>query len=580
VGARHELEARLQWAHLAGGDVLFREGDADDAMYLVVSGRLRVAPRRGPPREVRRGESVGELGVLTGGPREATVVAVRDSDLVRLPHDLVEGNAHLMTKLARSLAWRARTREDGAAAARGSAFAFVPISDGLDMDLLVRRFEWAFGDAGEALLLDAAAFDRAFGREGAAALPREHALGVTLTSWLSQREAEHPFVLYRTDAAWTPWTQRCIRQADRVVLVASATAAPAPGDLERAVRHVTDARAIDLVLVHDDATPMPRGTLAWLEARPPTSHHHVRLGSADDLGRVARLLSGRGRGLVCSGGGARGYVHIGLLRAMEERRLPVDTIIGTSMGALVAGGVGLGRDWLYCRDRAATFGDPKRVIDVTFPVVALTKSHRVTSMLRAIFGDVRIEDLWVRYACISTNLTRGERCVHERGLLWEAVRASLAIPGVFTPVLSGGDVLVDGGITSNYPVDLMRERLGSGIVIGSNAFPVKELAKPYDFGHAVSGWSLLGRWLNPIARRPAVPSILDTLMGATLINSRYRVEAMEELADLSIAYPVEAIDPLAFDRVDEIIAIGHRAGGEALDRWLAAGPDRPASMAL
>jgi lysophospholipid hydrolase len=573
VATRHELEARLEWITLAGGEVLYREGDTGDSMYLVVSGRLRAVASSALPREAGRGECVGELAPLSGEPREATVVALRDSDLVRLPRELIEGNASLMAKLARLLARRSMVRAERAPL-RACTFAFVPISKGLDLDLVVRRFHEAFGGADEALRLDAATFDREFGREGAAALPREHALAVTLTSWLSQREAEHRFVLYQGDPGGTPWTQRCIRQADRVVLVADAKGDPAPGALERAVRQHKEASEIDLVLVHDDDTPMPSGTLAWLEPRDTTTHHHVRLGSLADLARVARLLSGRAHGLVCSGGGARGYVHIGLLRAMEERGITVDAIVGTSMGALVAGGIGLGRDWSFCRDRATAFGDPKRLIDVTFPVVALAKSHRVTSMLRAIFGDVRIEDLWVPYACVSTNLTRGERTVHDRGPLWEAVRASLAIPGVFTPVLSGGDVLVDGGITSNYPVDLMRERLGSGIVIGSNAFPLREVAKPYDFGHAVSGWRFLGRWLNPLGRRPLAPSILDTLMGATLINSRYRVEAMAAHADLNVGYPVEAIDPLAFDQVDEIIGIGHRAGGEALDGWLAAREER------
>jgi predicted acylesterase/phospholipase RssA/CRP-like cAMP-binding protein len=564
LSARHELERRLEWRHLAGGDVLFREGDPSDAMYLVVSGRLRVAGAAGTTREITRGDSVGETGLLTGEPRASTVIAIRDSDLVRLPHDLVEANAAIMAKVARSVALRVRATAP-APSQRTATIAVVPVTSGLED--VARRLEAALAAQAPTLRLDAVAFDHAFRREGDAALPRDHALAVTLTSWLSQREADHAFVLYEADPEWSGWTQRCVRQADRVVLVADASNDPTPGALERLVRSVADGVAIDLVLVHDDATPLPSGTLAWLEPRPGTTHHHVRRTRTLDIERVARHLSGRAVGVVCSGGGARGFVHIGLLRALEERGIAVDAIGGTSMGALVAGARAFGGDAGFCHVQAATFGDTRRLIDVTLPVVALTKSRGITTMLRAMFGDTRIEDLWVPFFCVSTNLTQGTRMVHDRGPVWEAVRASLAIPGVFTPVVRDGDVLVDGALTSNYPVDLMRERVGRGVVIGSNAFPAAEARKPYEFGASVSGWRLLARRLNPFAAALEVPSILDTLVGSTLINSRYAVRAMEALADLNVSYPVEGVGALAFDRFDDVIAIGHRSGGAALEAW-------------
>jgi NTE family protein len=190
-------------------------------------------------------------------------------------------------------------------------------------------------------------------------------------------------------------------------------------------------------------------------------------------------------------------------------------------------------------------------------------------VVRSLFGDVLIEDLWTPFFCVYTNLSRGDRMIHERGPLWHAVRASLALPGVFSPVLHEGDVLVDGGITSNYPVDVMRSRVQGGVVIGSNAYPLREHAKPYEFGEFISGWRVLWRSLCPRSSTQVVPSIVETLYGATSINARYQVRALAELADVNVTYPVEGFDPLELAPYAPLVEIGQQEARRALEAWRA-----------
>src|SRR5690606_12446049 len=160
------------------------------------------------------------------------------------------------------------------------------------------------------------------------------------------------------------------------------------------------------------------------------------------------------------GGGARGYAHLGVLRALEARGVPVDVVGGTSMGALLGAGIALDRDSAELTERALTIAAKRSpLIDFTLPFAAAATGGKVTRLLQRECGDARIEDLWRPYFCMATNLTRAESQVIDRGFAWEAVRASIAIPGLFPPFLrDGSDVLVDGGVMNGLPADVMRER--------------------------------------------------------------------------------------------------------------------------
>ena len=393
-------------------------------------------------------------------------------------------------------------------------------------------------------------------------------MAAPLSLWLEQQVRGHESVVLVGDAADTPWRRRCLRLADTVLLVADAREEPS-GPAEAA--HDAPHGSLELVLVHPDTTLMPSGTARWLDTYDVSAHHHVRLGEVDDLDRLARRLGGRAVGLALSGGGARGYVHIGLFRALEEHGVPVDVVYGTSMGALIGGVHALTREAAAGYRVAERFGDRRQLMDRTLPLVALTRSRKVTRMLRSIFGeDTRIEDLWIPFLCVSASLTSAQIRVHDRGLLWRAVRASTAIPGIFTPILSEGgtEVLVDGGVMNNLPVDLLREVMGEGTVIASNAYGGAAEGRRMHFPDDVSGWEVLRSKVLPFGTRIRAPSLLGTLMRSSSLASKSLLDEAARYADLVITYPSSEVTSLEFDDYAETIAIGYRHATDAMHGWL------------
>lgn len=393
-------------------------------------------------------------------------------------------------------------------------------------------------------------------------------LAQALAMWLDEQLRAHEHVVLLADERTTPWTERCLRLVDVALLVADASAEPDAARLEPL--GASPDLPWELALVHPDGTRLPSGTDRWLDALRPRAHHHVRLGEPRDLDRLARRLAGRAVGLALSGGGARGYAHIGLLQALAEREVPIDVVYGTSMGAVIGGAYALTQDVVAVRRLAERFGDRKRLMDMTLPLVALTRSRKVNETLRSLYGEeTRIEDLWVPFACVSASLTYAELRVHDRGPMWRAVRASAAIPGVFTPVLAeGGDVLVDGGVMNNLPADLLREHLGPGTVIASNAYGGRADAERMSFGDDVSGWAVLRSKVLPIGRKVRAPSLLGTLMRATSLASKRLLDEAARYADLVVTYPSSTVRSLEFDQHEETIAIGYRHASEAVAEWL------------
>lgn len=158
--------------------------------------------------------------------------------------------------------------------------------------------------------------------------------------------------------------------------------------------------------------------------------------------------------LVLSGGGARGIAHIGVIEELERRAYEIASVTGTSMGALVGGVYADGaldplKEWLLSLDKLRVF----RLVDFTLSRSGLVKGDRVFNRMRDFIPDTPIEELRIPYAAVAVDLVRKEEVVFRQGSLFEAIRASVSIPSVLTPVKTQGRILVDGGVLNNIPVN-------------------------------------------------------------------------------------------------------------------------------
>jgi predicted acylesterase/phospholipase RssA/CRP-like cAMP-binding protein len=578
--ALHELQEAVDWMHLHPGEVLFDAGDVGDACYIVINGRLRATTTdssgtRQTLGEICRGECVGELALLTGEPRIAAVHAVRETDLVRLSRDLfhrlVDQSPRAMLQIARLIARRAQRPPTHTMPQNASiTFALIPASFDVPLESLAQDLANALTTHGPTLLLDAARLDEALHKPGAAQTLDDDPTSVALLGWLGQHEAAYRYVVFVADRDWSEWTRRCIRQADRLLIVGQASADPSPGTIECALAETDVYARSELLLLHPADTERPHGTSRWLAQRQVVTHHHVRMGHRQDLGRLARRLTGNAVGLVLGGGGARGFVHNGALRALAEAGIEIDMIGGTSMGALVGAAYAFGYDVQGMQKLAGMFASRKQLVDLTLPLVSFAATAKVTRLYQQLFGEVQIEDLWIPFFCIASSLSNAVPVRYDRGVLWSSVRASSAIPGIFAPVLSeAGDVLVDGGVMNNFPIDVMRKDLEAGVVIGVSAFPLQDKKRNYSFGPSISGWRVLAGRLG-LASRVRAPSLFGSMMRTTELSSAYnsRRPSFRSFADLIIQPPVEQFRVLDFDSYEAIIEMGYHAAREQIAAWL------------
>ena len=532
----------LEWRSLPGGHLLFEAGTPADAVYFVVSGCLGVY---GPGGEligrVAAGETVGEMGLIVSRPRRATVRALRDSELALLSAATFErvllGHPEAILRLARLTVQRIDGRDsEQRRVITPRTLAVVPLEAGVDV-------------AGEAESLV-----NALSRFGRADLVSRERAGRHSPQWFHERESRNDFVVYAAEAGDTPWTRLCLRQAD-VVLLAARAAGDGAGWTAGPWQDGTMRRAELLLLHHGE---FANGAAArWQASLPGIAHHHVR--GPGDYDRVVRLLTGRALGLVLSGGGARGFAHLGVVRALREHGVPIDLVGGTSMGGILAAGVA--SDWsdeeLVQRFKRS-FVDTNPLSDFTLPLVSLVSGRKVGMLLRREFGDIDIADLPLPFFCVSSNLTTGRIAVHQQGPLWRWLRASIAIPGVLPPVFQGGEVFVDGGAMNNLPVDVMRAK-GRGPVVGVDCGMDRAFTTDVDDTETPSMWKLFGAR----ARRRR-PNILKILWRAGMVNSAAATLERRLQSDLLITPALESLDLLDWKGFARAIEIGYRDACERL----------------
>jgi predicted acylesterase/phospholipase RssA/CRP-like cAMP-binding protein len=555
------LLAEFRPVELPGGAWLFRQGDPADALFLVARGRLQVWGEAEPdaaPRllaELGGGESIGEVGLLTGGTRTAGVRAIRDSVLLRLDRDaflrLAAGHPALVLSVTTQVAERLRDRTAaGSTVARGlENLAVMPLGRAPAVDLLAARLAAALEVHDSALHLDA----RWGGTRGESAL----------AEGLYEEEARHRFVVLEAEPRRSAWSEFCRRHADVLIFVGDAAQTPSAGPWASREREEPAGVRRILVLVHpgDEIS----GTARWLAALPADQVHHVRAGSAArDLARLARVLAGEALGLVLGGGAARGFAHVGVFRALEEAGLCVDWVGGSSIGAVFAATVA--HDWTPERIGVLArraFVEEKPLGDFTLPLVSLLRGRRLRRLVLQHFGG-DIEDLPIPYFCVSSHLDRGELLVHERGPLWRAIRASVALPGVLPPAVVDGSLAIDGGILNNLPVDVMRER-PVGRVIGVDLSSPRERRVDYD--EVPGPFQILRSRLLPFGRRPRAPNILSLMMKSSLVASAAHSRAMHRRADLVLTPPVGSFGLLDVRAFDRIVAVGYEHARERLAAW-------------
>jgi len=541
--------AGLKRIFLPGGQILFRENEVADSLYIVISGCLGVVVRGNDGHDVLvaripAGETVGEMGFLDDGIRSATVEALRDTELLKFDKASYEDrllrdprSMHaLISLLVRRL--RKTTHPENRTALPSRTVAVVPLALDVDHRRIAKDLHTKLSSDGQsAMLLDCMSAGRS-------------------TGWFNAGEAGNDITLYCADPANQQWTNLCLRQADRVLFVASATSdfAPPPW-LASQIQPLR--RPADLVLLHDGGRSGLQPTTHWRKHVPVDLICRVRTGNANDIARLARFLRGAANTLVLSAGGARGFAHLGVIRALREAHVPIDLIGGCSMGSIVGAAVAMEWDDTEIKERLRNaFVNTNPVNDYTLPFLSLIKGRKVARLLEQNFGGLRIEELWRPFFCVSTNLTTETLAVHRDGPLVDALHASISIPGLLPPVIMGGDVHVDGGVMNWLPVDVPGVKRGTIIAVDVASDPA---LVSFEECNRVQAWRFLGR------RRKFPPIVAVSLRAAT-VSSDSLTKMAHAQADILFKPPLENVDLLDWQACDQAIETGYRHAVEKLEQ--------------
>lgn len=562
------IVAAVEPTLLTSRHTLFRQGDAGNDAYVVLSGRLRVE-REGPDgpalvRELARGDLVGEFALLTGTARTATVTAIRDSELGRIgrvrfdqllheqPALAVGISRHLASLLGASPApAMAPLRRPSVVVLRGA----LPLTD---LDMAARGLAHALTAFGSVAIVDHERAASALGLPSTAAIDESHH-GLALARWLHEVEAGHAFVVCIAAAAFPYWAEAVLRQADLVLEVLPADRL---GETPAGSPPAVGCRQ-ELVIVHPRGGAPTRGTAQWMSRRSYERRHHVRSSQDDDWARIARHLNGTSIGITFSGGGARGLSHLGLLRAVRELGIPIDEVGGTSIGSLVAAqwASGMTLEEMAERQRDGWLRiAPHRAY--TLPTIGLVRARALETMLHDNFGSREYEDCWIDAFACSANLTESRAHFHRTGRIQHGCMASMAIPGI-GPAFAhpDGSLHVDGAVVNNLPVEGMRV----GLVIASDVSG--HTMQPSGYPATPTGWQVLRDRVQLGRTAPYYPTLFDTILGSVLLGGARQAALASGLSDVLLKPPVGGIGLFEFARLAEAEAIGFEHAMAALGPW-------------
>ena len=522
AGEKQQVEA---------GDYLFKQGDLENSLYVVLSGRLRAVlqDKNGTNilGDIGEGEPTGEFALFTNEPRMASVLAIRKTIVLKINKqeylNLVSQNPAFAGLLTSFLIKRLRRNIlEQHMSSTPKNIALINLQPEHDLSPWTDDIERTLEESGFPI--------QVFDHDSQPAAEYD-----TIFDTLEQQDGLNILVC---SEAQPEWSRQCLLSADLVIVATEFLADPDLYQIEKMQSLYAQSilnKKIYIVFLHENETLLPNQTSRWLEKRMVNLHIHVRKNHLGDIGRFCRIISNRAVGVVLGGGGAKGYAHVGAIRALQEVGIAVDFLGGTSAGALY--GIGMSHsDFEPKKVHTLCETSAKRRLtsnDFSWPIVSIMSGRKMAGFMNEMFGASELEDIWVNSYCVSTNFSSSGTKIHDRGLISKMVRASIAIPGVFPPVVIDKQLHVDGGVVDNLPIEPMyRYPVRHIIAISLSGLETKLV----DYLETPTAGMLI--WNKLLGKRKyKIPGISSLIINSLTLNSRQKQENAK--AKVSLYFEME-----------------------------------------
>ncbi|MBL7979320.1 MAG: patatin-like phospholipase family protein [Bacteroidetes Order II. Incertae sedis bacterium] len=548
-----QIFANTQILNFETGEFLFNQGQIQHALYIVLSGRFRVLFESEQATQilgdVSAGEPVGELGLFTKEPRSASVVALRKSVVMQLNEEdylkLVEkypSLAHTITQFVINRLRKNALQHGTSAPPKNIAIVNLqPDTNNIS--------DWA--DSIKQTLGTMAVDTHIYYHDDLRSNDHIHDLFNTI-------ENHKGLNLLVCDSKNISWANQCITYCDLVLVVtefnAPSESYPIEEDLKLYTSNILN-KKVYLILLHPENTTSPTNTRRWFPGRKFDLHLHIRTKNIRDTRRLCRVLTHQSIGLVLGGGGAKGFSHIGATKALIESGIEIDFIGGTSAGALF--GIGLSFNEFdipktIAISKAGAASKPTSN-DYHFPFLSLMTGRKMRKLLHQTFGDMHLEDIWIPSFCVSANYSTATLTVHETGLIRQRIEASIAIPGVFPPVIIDQHLHVDGGVMDNLPIEPMYKKPVKHIIAISLSLQSPHLV---DIETVPSAWTLLVNKLTK-RRRFKLPQMASILINSLTLNSVQKQARTKSMVSIYLEMDFKKIGLLDWSKWEELLEQGY-----------------------
>ena len=576
-----EISKGFEFTYLAGNKLLVKQNDPSDSMYILMYGLLCVLKEDEHGQihkvgEIKSGSVVGEIGCLFDEERTASIYAIRDCVLLKMTqktyNQLAKKHPEIGLGISKISIKRIVNPKKYTPKRSCTYFSLIPAGKCPNIETFAEKIQTQLNKYGDTLLLTHAKFAKLFGRKSRAFETTE------VISFLHELEAKYRFIIYLATEKNT-WAKHCIRCSDKILLIGQYGESPELYPIEELLPKKTTIikPSTELVLIYSYKKQTPRNVNTWLNHRKVDNHYNIRLYKTSDLERLTRIITGNALGLVLSGGGSLGLAHVGVIRALQEANIPIDYVAGTSMGGLVGALVAMEFEHdAMGKELEKQLLNFQKNLDYTLPIISLIKAKRLDSLLKESFGkNTRIEDLWQKYFCVSTNINTNELHIHDQGLLWNAIRASLSLPGILPVILNKKrEVLVDGGILNNLPVDILKSKLNGGKILASSIKMHQDPPPKVSYDeYTASGWQILFKYFllpkiqqTNLSQKMRFINIASIIQNSMIIASNNHQQKMMKIADYNIIMDLNNFSMINFEPINKIISCGYKQAQKSLKK--------------
>lgn len=533
------------------GQYVFQQEEPGHAFYIVLSGRFRVLQNSSEGiyilGDIAVGEPIGEFSLFTRELHSASVVALRKSTILCLEDDdytsIVKEFPSFANKITRFIIERMRRNAlQKKIDAAPKNIAVVNLQPEKDVSATTAQIKEQLINMGlEITIYDSLSISEK-----------------NYESTFDNMDKNTGLNILVCDNEHTEWAKQSIAYCDLVIVATDFYADSNLYEIEKLLdlysKNVLN-KKIYLLLLHPEEAYLPDNTKRWFEDRFFDLHIHLRKNNLRDIRRFCRIITHQAVGLVLGGGGARGFAHTGVVKALLEAGLEFDFVGGTSAGGLYGTAITHADFDMEKIMRLCKLAAKSKLTsnDYTLPFVSLMSGKKVRRFLEAMYNDSFIEDLWVNSFCVSTNFSNASITVHENGLLRKQVEASIAIPGVFPPVIINQNLHIDGGVIDNLPVEAINKkpvRYTIAVSLSAENTAVVKLKE------VPSSWKMFWDKITNSGREK-LPGLSSILIDSITINSRHKQEQSRPHVSLYIELDLKEYKFLDWNHWEQIIQKGY-----------------------